>query len=161
MMASELRADQLDKIVAISAARKLRKQAALAEARATLVEAQSVCDRAQIESENAVTQLQAARISFAQQAASDQALLWRGHCENVRDKAVETLDEAKHEVANAEAEVQMAIEELLRHNFRHDRIVDHAKSVHRQIRNQKEARSDDEFTDSRSNSATSSRQGNA
>jgi hypothetical protein len=160
-MASELRADQLDKIVAISAARKLRKQAALAEARALLLDAESSCQLAQIESERAASQLQDARISFAQQAASDQALLWRGHCEYLRDAALVAWDHAKQEVVSAEAGVQVAIEDLLRHNFRHDRIVDHARSVHRQIRNQNEARSDDEFTDSRSNSGGPSWRGEA
>ncbi len=160
-MASKLRTDQLDKIVTISAARKLRKQAALAKARMVLLEAVSACAQAQTENELAINQLQDARLSFAKQAASDQALLWRSHCENMRDDTLTAWDDAKREVVDAETGVQMAVEELLRHNFRHDRIVDHAGAMRRKNRNQKEARSDDEFTDSKSSSISASWQGEA
>jgi predicted ATP-grasp superfamily ATP-dependent carboligase len=149
-MPTELRAKQLDKIVAISAARKLRKQAALAETRSELVGAEHARNRAAEQCERAIEALKDARIAVVQRATSDQVLLWRRHCENKQSEAIIALDDAKDEVADANAVLQIAIDDLLRHNFRHDRIVEHANKTHRQLSNLKEARSDDEFTDSRS-----------
>jgi hypothetical protein len=149
-MSTEHRIGQLDKIIAISAARKLRKQAALQSARADLATAELERDDAECAVTNANQTLQDARRNFALQAASDQAMVWRTHCEGQRDIAQTDLRDAVSLVENMRANVQLAIDDLLRHNFRHDRITEHAAKVKRQQRNYREARTDDEFTDSRS-----------
>ncbi len=149
-MSIEHRIGQLDKIIAISAARKLRKQAALQSARADLATAELERDDAQAAHEKAIETLHDARRNFATQAASEQALLWRTHAEGLRDIAQSDLNDAISAVEDMRAKLQVAIDDLLRHNFRHDRITEHATKVKRQQSNYKEARNDDEFTDSRS-----------
>jgi hypothetical protein len=160
-MSTEHRIDQLDKIIAISAARKLRKQDALQAARQDLYSAEIERDEAKRLKAQAQESLQQARLDFAQQAASDQALLWRSHCETKRDQADAAHEETLLVVEDRKAAVQIAVDDLLRHNFRHDRIIDHAAQAKRQRRNTKEARSDDEFTDSRSGISSSSFGGDA
>jgi hypothetical protein len=160
-MSTEQRIDQLDKIIAISSARKLRKQDALQAARHDLINAEIERDEAQQLSAQAQTTLQQARLDFAQQAASDQALLWRTHCETKRDQAEAAHEETLLVVEDKKAAVQIAVDDLLRHNFRHDRIIDHASQAKRQRRNTKEARNDDEFTDSRSGASSSNFGGEA
>ena len=149
-MSTEHRIRQLDKIIAISAARKLRKQAALQCARADLATAELDRDDAQVAHETAIETLHDARRNFATQAASDQALVWRTHSEAQRDIAQSDLNDTISLVEIARANVQLAIDDLTRHNFRHDRITEHATKVKRQRSNYNEARNDDEFTDSRS-----------
>ncbi len=149
-MSTEHRIGQLVKIIAISAARKLRKQAALQSARADLATAELERDDAVTAHENSIETLHTARRNFATQAASDQALVWRTHCEGQRDIAQSDLNDATALVDEMRTRLQVAVDDLLRHNFRHDRITEHAEKVKRQHSNYIEARNDDEFTDSRS-----------
>jgi hypothetical protein len=131
-------------IVKVAGIRKQRLANAAADARRDLALAEMrLTDAAEIV-ETAQNELDAAGVSFTQNPASEQLLIWRNQCAVNKAEKIEAHVQMESEHEDAAHIMSERTRALQRQNLRHDHLSDVARKERGAMRRMQEARLDDE-----------------